>query len=201
MYWLFETDILHRRNRVIQARLVTPPANRLTETDCGYGFRGPKQMQPYGVDLKLTYRVDPRHPHPDNYFEGFGFSLYSERLAGLMRSYGVKSEAFPVTLVDKQGTPLPGLRYAVFHLMEGIFDAMDEQALGVDRRPSRWHTQACAGLREVRTQTYLRSRSYLHTAHAGRSQAGNPTARDDGVRIPGARAISFRSLRISPRFR
>ena len=130
MYWVYQTKVYSYRRKHVQARLVTHPIHALSHEDCGYGFRGPKQLAPYGVDLRLTYCVDPKHPHPDNYFESFGFTLYSGRLVTLMASFGVKAEYFPVTVVDKAGTVQPHLEYYVFHSLEGVLDAMDEERSG-----------------------------------------------------------------------
>jgi hypothetical protein len=88
------------------------------------------QNEPYGIDLALTYQINPKHPHPDNYLDSFGFSLYSKRLVELMQSFGVRSEVFPATLVDKQGNVQSHLQYYVFHLLEGVLPAMDEEQSG-----------------------------------------------------------------------
>jgi hypothetical protein len=43
-----------------------------------------------------------------------------------VRSFDVRAEVFPVTMVDRQGALLPELRYYVFHNLEGVREAMDE---------------------------------------------------------------------------
>lgn len=130
MYWLYRTHVYTWRNQYVQAQLITPPTHPWGEEDCGYGFRSPRQNEPYGVELLLTYQVDPRHPRPDNYYESAGFSLYSEQLVDLMRSFGVRAEVFPVIMVDEEANTLPDLRYFIFHSLEGVLDAMDEEQSG-----------------------------------------------------------------------
>ncbi len=124
-YWIFQTNIVTWRNHPVQAKLVDPLAQNLVALYGPYGFRSETQNQPYGVVPDLTYQVDPRHPHPDNYFQSAGFALYSERLIDLMKGFGVRAEIFPVKMVDKGESPLPELRYFVFHLLEGVIDAID----------------------------------------------------------------------------
>jgi hypothetical protein len=127
MYWVFETKSSVWRRQSVHATLVTPKTAPKTLTDCGYGFRGPQQLEPYGVDLCLTYRIDSQAPTPDNFSESFGFRLFSRRLIKLLHEFGVCFEAFPVTMIDKQGRALPYLDYSVFHLLEKNLDAMDEE--------------------------------------------------------------------------
>ena len=126
MYWCHQRKRSTWRNQIVQAELVTPVPKKVGKGECGFGFAYPKQDQPYGVDLKLTYRVNPKHSHPDNYAESHGFDLYSARLIEVMQRFGVKFEAFPVTMVDAAGTVLPELQYFVFHALEGRIDAMDQ---------------------------------------------------------------------------
>lgn len=44
-----------------------------------------------------------------------------------MKRYEVKFEAFSVTLVDDAGAEQSHLKYYVFHSLEGILDAMDQE--------------------------------------------------------------------------
>jgi len=125
-YWVYETKVYGEKDEYVQAKLVTPELHALSENDCGYGFDSPTQDEPYGVDLALTYQIRAAFPHVDNYFESFSFKLYSTRLAELMLSFGVKSETFPVTMVDEHGKVQPQLKYVIFHSLEGTLDAMDE---------------------------------------------------------------------------
>ena len=127
MYWCYQRKRSVRHNQVVQAELVTPVRKKVGKGECGFGFASPRQDQPYGVELKLIYRVNPKHSHPDNYAESHAFDLYSARLVELMQSFGVKFEAFPVTMVDPKGNVLPELRYFVFHSLEGRIDAMDHE--------------------------------------------------------------------------
>jgi hypothetical protein len=129
MYWAYHTEVTYWRRQMVQARLVTPPPNPLSLQDCGFGFKSPQQAAPYGVDLRLIYRIRPRHPRPDNHLESFGFDLFSERLVALMAAFGVRHEAFPATLVDPEGVALPE-PYFVFHALEPVIDAMDHAASG-----------------------------------------------------------------------
>ncbi len=138
-YWLYQKNILARRNRPIQARLLDPPPDALRTRYAENGFRDPMQPEPYGVDLHFTYRVNPRDSHPDNYFESSGFNLYSERLVGMLDSFGVRAESFPVKLVDKDGSQLSGLKYRIYHLLEVFIDALDREASG-------WSDEAGGGV-------------------------------------------------------
>jgi len=103
MYWVYQRHVYFWHNQYVQARLVDPPPCSLTEIYGPYGFRDPMQDEPYGVDLALTFQINPQHPHPDNYFQNAGFALYSERLVELMQSFGVRAEVFPVTMANDQG--------------------------------------------------------------------------------------------------
>jgi hypothetical protein len=85
------------------------------------------QDEPYGVGLDLTFRVNSKHPHPDNYADSVGFQLYSERLIKLMQSFEVRAEVFPVNMVGPSGESIPHLKYYIFHSLEGVLPAMDEE--------------------------------------------------------------------------
>lgn len=127
MYWVYQTHVSTWRNQYVQAKLIDPVPRSLNERYGAHGFRSPRQHEPYNVNLALTYQINPKHPHPDNYFESAGFTLYSERLVRLMKSFDVKAEIFPATMVDKLGNIQTHLRYSVFHSLEGLQDAMDEE--------------------------------------------------------------------------
>lgn len=127
MYWVYQKRIRYWRNQCVQAKLVQPRPKTLRERYGALGFRDPMQDEPYGVDLVLTYQINPKHPHPDNYFESNGFTLHSKRLVDLMQSFDVKAEVFPVKMVDRDGNAQPGLEYFVFHSFEGVLEAMDEE--------------------------------------------------------------------------
>lgn len=124
MYWICETQITSWRNQVVQAKLLHPSSDALSDV-YGPSFRDPMQFEPYGASIDLVFRVDSRHPHPDNYFTGAGFQLYSDRLVDVMRSFGVQAEYFGVRMVDKSRQDL-ALKYKVFHLLQGVLPAMDE---------------------------------------------------------------------------
>lgn len=129
MYHIYRGKSFTWRNQHVQARLITEPSReRIPHIDCGFGFKSLIQNEPYGVDLELTYQVNSKHPHPDSYFETHSFNLYSERLINLMGKWGVKFESFPVMMVDQNGQELSDLSYYIFHSLEGIIDAMDEDA-------------------------------------------------------------------------
>ena len=128
MYWIYTTDVLTWRNQYVQAKLISPLPRDLIDRYGKYGYRSGLQDEPYGADIELTYQIDVRHPHPDNYFQSASFSLYSARLIELMLSFGVNAEVFPATMVDKDGTVQPQLEYFIFHSLEGVIDAMDEAA-------------------------------------------------------------------------
>jgi len=127
MYWVYQTRIYYWRSQYVQARLIEPPPRDLKKLYSDDGFRDPMQDEPYGVNLALTYKINPKHPHPDNYFQSAGFTLFSGRLVELMQSFGVKSEVFPVTMVDQERNIQSDLKYYVFHSLEGVLEAMDEE--------------------------------------------------------------------------
>lgn len=134
-YWLYQKNILARRNRPVQARLLDPSPVALRTEYADRGFRDPMQPEPYPVDLRFTYLVNPRDPYPDNYFESSGFNLYSERLVALLGSFGARAESFPVRLVDKGGNELSEWRYRVYHSLEGVIDALDRDGSGWTGEP------------------------------------------------------------------
>lgn len=128
MYWIYRTHIYTWRNQYVQAKLVAPSLRDLMKQQRSQDFQSPLQDEPYGFDLKLTYQINPKHSQPDNYFQSAGFMLFSERLVALMQAFGVKFESFPVTMLDKQGNLQPDLKYFVFHSLEGVLDALNEEA-------------------------------------------------------------------------
>lgn len=130
MYWLYRTDIHVWRNQYVQALLQTPNKTEPKQNDCGFGFASPEQDAPFGVDLQLCYAVSSRHTHPDWYADSHGFNLCSERLVELLQEFEVLAEYFPVTMVDQHGSELPKLKYYVFHCLEGVLNAMDEEKSG-----------------------------------------------------------------------
>lgn len=127
MYWVYRTRVYEWRSEIVQAKLISPPTHQLVDRHSVGGLHSPHQDEPYGVELDLVYRVNTKHLSPDNYLDSFGFSLYSERLVHLLSSFGVSSEVFPVTMVDTLGSVQHHLRYFVFHSLEGVLDAMDEE--------------------------------------------------------------------------
>ena len=130
MYWVYQKRIYYWRNQCVQAKLVQPQPKTLREQYGALGFRDPMQDELYGVNLALTYQVNPKHPHPDNYFESAGFTLFSKRLVDLVQSFEVKAEVLPVAVVDKEGRAQSDLEYFVFHSLEGVLEAMDEEKSG-----------------------------------------------------------------------
>jgi hypothetical protein len=129
-YWIYQKNIYSWRNLPVQAKLIAPPAKELTVLYGQHGFRSPLQPEPYNVDLRLTYRINSRHIQPDNYFENAGFNLYADQLAHLLDDFGVKAEVFPVRLLDENDTVLTHLPYLVYHVLEGVLNAMDREASG-----------------------------------------------------------------------
>lgn len=122
MYWVYGPKTNMWRNQYVMAELVTP-------VDHIYdGMQSPLQAHPYETKPEgFIFRVNPKHKHPDNYSNGTGFRLYSKRLIDLMKKFAVKFEYFPVTIVDKNGREQPDLAYYIFHSLEGIQDALDEE--------------------------------------------------------------------------
>src|SRR3989344_2000028 len=94
-YWIYRTRVNYYRNQMVMAKLVSP------ETPVA-GIRSPFQGEPYGVDLKPVYQVNPKWRHPDNYCDSFGFNLFSRRLVDVMREFGVKNETFLAEMVDNK---------------------------------------------------------------------------------------------------
>lgn len=129
-YWIYQKNIFTWRNQPIQAKLIEPAARELTALYGDRGFRSPLQSEPYNVDLSLVYRINPQHPHPDNYFESAGFNLYSKPLAYLLDQFGMRAETFPAMLVDSDGIEQTHLNYLVYHVTEGVIDAMDKEDSG-----------------------------------------------------------------------
>jgi hypothetical protein len=135
MYWVYEVQTFTWRNQLVHAQLETPPPQRAHKGDCGYGFPSPLQDAPYGINLDFTFTVNPKHPHPDNYANGTGFTLFSDRLIQVMRNYQVNFESFPVRMVDQNNRELQDLHYAIFHSLEGKKDAMDKEKSGWQGNP------------------------------------------------------------------
>lgn len=159
MYWIYRTDVYSWRGRNVQAMLVDPTARDLITIYGQHGFRNPQQQTPYGVDLHLTFQVDPGFPHPDNYFQNAGFTLYSERLVDLMQTFDVKAEVLPVVMVDKHGAVLSSLNYFVFHVLEGVLNAMNEEA-------SEWTGDRDAGVpRLVLDESRFEQRPLFYCNH------------------------------------
>jgi len=69
-------------------------------------------------------------PRPDALADGYGFSLYSRRLVNLLGAFNIAADVFPVQMVDEDHRPLAELEYSVFHLVEPIVDAMDDEKSG-----------------------------------------------------------------------
>ncbi len=126
-YWVYRTHVNTWRGQPVQAMLVTPSLDELKQI---HGLSSPMQDRPYDAEVQWTFRINPAHPYPDNYGDNTGFTLYSQRLVRVMRSFEVKAEYFPATLVDVQGHPQTHLDYSVFHSLEGVQPAMDEAQSG-----------------------------------------------------------------------
>lgn len=139
MYWVYRSRTFYWHSQPVQAKLYQPDREALRNYKQAGSFRSPMQIEPYGVDFKFTYLVNPKHPFPDHYVENYGFSLYSARLVSLLESFQVKAETFPTRLVDSQGQEGSGQAYSVFHLLEGVLPAMDEQR-------SQWTGDANIGI-------------------------------------------------------
>jgi len=127
MYWIYRTRIFGWRNQPVQAVLIDASTGKNIRSPATDSFHSPHQLDSYGSDLDLTFRINAKHPHPDNYFNSIGFQIYSERLINLFFSFDVKAEVFPVRMVDRAGKELPSLKYFIFHSLEGVLPAMDEE--------------------------------------------------------------------------
>ena len=131
-YWVYQTHIFTYGVQYVRAKLITP--DRYEDNKFYYGkgkdevwIKSSQQYEPYSVNLKLTYQVNPKHRCPDNYYASHGFTLFSEKLIQLMEEFGVRFEKFPVKMVDKSGVELKDLKYFVFHSFEKVLPAMDEK--------------------------------------------------------------------------
>ena len=129
-YWVYRTKSYVYEKTIVQAQLIDPDSHSLSSDYSNKGFRSPRQNEPYSFDLKVVYKVRKNWLQPDNYAESYGFNLYSKRLVDLINEFGVKNETFPAKMVDEDGTGLKGLNYFVFHSLEGVQNAMDEQKSG-----------------------------------------------------------------------
>lgn len=113
-YWRYRTRVGSWRNQLVVAELVSPSTPIA-------GIKSPFQGEPYGVDLRPVYRVNTKWRHPDNYCDSFGFNLFSRRLVGLMREFGVKNETFLAEMTDKSGRRMFNLEYYVCHFLGDMF--------------------------------------------------------------------------------
>jgi len=121
-FWVFRTMLGSYGQAYVQAELKTPNyfadgIHWYGEGDDRVGIKTDRESESYGVNLKLTYSVNPKHNHPDSYSENHGLDLYSDRLIDLLHEVGVDFESFPVKMIDRQGNELPELKYSVFHLL------------------------------------------------------------------------------------
>ncbi len=136
-YWIYRTMTHTYGQQEIVAKLATLSGREENKVYYGEGaekvyFRSPQQKEPYNVDLKLTFMVNPKHKTVDNYVTYTGFSLFSKRLVELVREFGVKFETFRVVMIDKEGNELPDMEYYAFHLLEPNWDVVDLEASGWD---------------------------------------------------------------------
>lgn len=123
-YWSYRKESGVYGNHPIHPRLENYDV-KMEKDDCGFGFRSPLQEEPYGVDLDLTFSVNPKWKLPDVCDTTCGLDLYSTAMIELMHEFGVKFETFPATLVNREGEKLPEQNYKIFHLMEPALEAMD----------------------------------------------------------------------------
>lgn len=127
MYWVYQKHIFTWRNKPVQAKLMEPSSDQLAKLYQKGSFRDPRVTQPSIHSIEFSYQIDPRHPKPDLYFESFGLFLVSERLANLFKAFDVRAEYFPVTMVGPKGKVQIDLKYFVFHSLEGVLPAMEEE--------------------------------------------------------------------------
>lgn len=126
-YWIYRTSVLYWHNQPVQAVLIDPSTGKKIRSPNTPTMHSSFQLESYGKFPDLTFRINPKHPHPDNYVDSTGFTVYSERLINLLKPFNIKSEIFPIRLVDNQGNELLNLKYYIFHSMEGVLPAMDEE--------------------------------------------------------------------------
>lgn len=101
------------------------------------------QSRPYEKHPDLVFRINSKHPRPDNYqHEAFGLPLYSKRVIQLMRKFDVHFEYFPVTMVDSDNVVQKEPDYYIFHFLEAPQDAMDKEK-------SKWQGSSRIGVPQL----------------------------------------------------
>lgn len=126
-YWIYRTKKAYINDEPVQAQLIKPIPKDLTKIYEGSSFSDPMQFDPYGVDLDLTFQINPDFPIMDNLYQGAGFRLYSQELIDIMNEFGVKSEVLPVKIVGLEGKVVTDFSHQLFHSLEGVQPAMDEE--------------------------------------------------------------------------
>jgi len=129
MYWIYRKNVFYKRGKAVQARLLSL-GTPVPEPVDGVPVFSPMQSAPYGLALRPVYRAPARLELPDYLLDSYGFTLFSERLLRLVQSFGTRGEEFPVRLVDAHGAALAQKPYFIFHSLEGILPAMDEERSG-----------------------------------------------------------------------
>lgn len=129
MYWICTTRIFVQDGREVAATLVDPTTRYLNQQ---YGTTNLTKIAQNDLSTKdtltFTFVVDPNLQFPDNFFSTSGFSLYSDRLVRLLRSFGARQHVFDARLVDAQENWIKEPTYYVCELDEDVLDAMDSEA-------------------------------------------------------------------------
>jgi hypothetical protein len=131
MYWVVRNAWISWREKDLYAAIIDIPWEPLQEP-LWWGNIPIPEPRP-----NFKFRIDSQAPLPDNYVTGNEFSLYSERLIGLLRAAGVKHETFTTQLFDEvTNTPLAP-SHKVFRLLE--------MAAGVDEEKSVYENKKIIG--------------------------------------------------------
>lgn len=129
MYWIYTTRIAVQGGREVAATLVDPTTRHLNEQ---YGTTNLAKIVQHDLSAKdtltFTFVADPNLQFPDNFFSPSGFSLYSDKLVRLLRSFGINQRVFDARLMDTQGNWIKELKYYVCELADAVLDAIDAKA-------------------------------------------------------------------------
>ena len=123
MYFVFKTEIRSWRNQIVQAKFLgTPPI------PIPHWWDSEPLVRPLPP---LSFSINYTAPHPDNFFTGTLFDLYSRRFIRLFSDAGIKHEVFPVKLINRKTQTKTPLQYGAFHILE-IYPGLDKRASETD---------------------------------------------------------------------
>lgn len=130
MYFVFKAEIRSWREQIVHAKFLgTPPVPTPHWWD----------SKPLTRPLPpLSFSVIYTAPHPDNFFTGTIFDLYSRRLISLFKDAGIRHEVFPVKLINRKTQIKTPLQYGAFHLLE-IYPGLDKRTSEADEHFAEIH--------------------------------------------------------------